>query len=531
MINANINNASASRLKAQIELFNSSTLLATCTCADNLKEFVVERLGENGKFFGFGVCHKSTIQLIDLYRDLPIEGADTIKISYVDDDGALVYPYPDLRVTEVNRDEKNNTISTTVFDALERAAAHTVEELALESFTLEEFAQAAAALLGCVGAEFSGVPATILQEVYEEGAANFEGTEKLRAALDAVAEATQTIYYINNENKLIFKRLDASGAAVESITKSKYFELTTGEAKVLAAICSATELGNNITASTGAAGVTQYVRENPFYMLRADTELAEILENAVAAVGGLSIAPFSCDWLGNVLLEIGDKIELTAENDSLIYSYLLNDSITYDGTLTQISAWEYTESSAESYDNPTSLGEALNQTFARVDKVNKRIELVTGQTENNTTSIATLEVNTKGINASVIDIQKAVKANQENTEGELDTIRKEVSAKMSAEDVTIAITTELDNGVDKVTTSTGFTFDDTGLNISKSDSEISTNISEDGMSVSRSGAEVLRADNTGVKAENLHATTYLIIGTNSRFEDYDGNRTGCFWIG
>ena len=24
---------------------------------------------------------------------------------------------------------------------------------------------------------------------------------------------------------------------------------------------------------------------------------------------------------------------------------------------------------------------------------------------------------------------------------------------------------------------------------------------------------------------------YLIIGTNSRFEDYGSDRTGCFWIG
>jgi len=43
---------------------------------------------------------------------------------------------------------------------------------------------------------------------------------------------------------------------------------------------------------------------------------------------------------------------------------------------------------------------------------------------------------------------------------------------------------------------------------------------------------VLTANNTGVDAKNLHATTYLIVGANSRFEDYDDNsRTGCFWIG
>ena len=86
--------------------------------------------------------------------------------------------------------------------------------------------------------------------------------------------------------------------------------------------------------------------------------------------------------------------------------------------------------------------------------------------------------------------------------------------------------------MNKVTTTTGFTFNQNGLTISKSNVDITTNISEDGMRVSKGGQVVLTADNNGVEALNLHATTYLIIGNNSRFEDYDnGSRTGCFWIG
>ena len=102
---------------------------------------------------------------------------------------------------------------------------------------------------------------------------------------------------------------------------------------------------------------------------------------------------------------------------------------------------------------------------------------------------------------------------------------------MTSESVQIAINKALENGVDKVSTSTGFTFDDTGLTISKSDSEMSTLIDDDGMKVSKNEEEVLTADNTGVNAINLTARQYLIIGTNSRFEDYGDSRTGCFWIG
>ena len=106
---------------------------------------------------------------------------------------------------------------------------------------------------------------------------------------------------------------------------------------------------------------------------------------------------------------------------------------------------------------------------------------------------------------------------------------------MSAEDIQFQIKSELSNGVTNVTTSTGFTFNEEGLTIAKSGSEMKTNIDEDGMSVYRDNQEVLTADNTGVTAYNLHARTYLIVGENSRFEDFtsiDGEaRTGCFWIG
>lgn len=55
------------------------------------------------------------------------------------------------------------------------------------------------------------------------------------------------------------------------------------------------------------------------------------------------------------------------------------------------------------------------------------------------------------------------------------------------------------------------------------------------MYVTRSEEEILTANNEGVNAINLTARQYLIIGKNSRIEDYtngtDGNRTACFYIG
>lgn len=85
------------------------------------------------------------------------------------------------------------------------------------------------------------------------------------------------------------------------------------------------------------------------------------------------------------------------------------------------------------------------------------------------------------------------------------------------------------NGVNKVTTEIA-RLDKYGLTVSQDGSEMETNINHDGMIISRNNEEVLVANNQGVDAQNLHATTYLIIGENSRFEDW-GNYTACFWIG
>ena len=100
---------------------------------------------------------------------------------------------------------------------------------------------------------------------------------------------------------------------------------------------------------------------------------------------------------------------------------------------------------------------------------------------------------------------------------------------MSAEDVKIEIQKEIANGSNKVTTSTGFTFNENGLTVDKSDSEMSTNINENGMIITKNNETVKTANNKGVQAKNLYATTYLIVG-NSRFESYKGNRTGCFYV-
>lgn len=514
-------------IRARVELYDNSTLLDIYKYTDNLKEFSIERVGANNKFFGYGICQRLNTKLIDTNREISITTANTLEVSFgVGCD--YMYAFPVFKVSEVHRDEDTNELSITAYDAIYNASSISISSLGLPTeYTLEYLARLCATALKCPF-RLINVDDGAFDTPYANNA-NFNGSETLREVLDYIAEVTQTIYYINNNWELTFKRLDITGDSVFTIDKQRYFTLDSSTNRRLTKIVHATELGDNVGAALEESGTTQYIRNNPLWDLRED--IGTLVENALAAVGGLTINQFECEWRGNFLLEIGDKIELVTKDDNTVMSYVLDSVMTYNGALVEYTQWHYEDNDTETEYNPATLGESLKQTFARVDKANKQIELLISDTEANKEELSTLKLNTDSISGTVTQIQNNVNNELSGINDSIETLTNQVSATMTAEQVKIEISAELSNGVDKVTTNTGFTFDDTGLTVSKSDSEMSTQITEDGMKVYRNDDAVLTANNSGVNAVNLHATTYLIIGTNSRFEDFGENRTGCFYIG
>lgn len=683
-------------IKAKIDLFDGTTKKTTFTGSDKIKKFQIERAGDEGKFFGFGVSQKLELELLDKNRELNIVKGNIFDVYLTAD--TTYTKILSCEVDSIKRDEKTNGLTITAYDTLYRASGHQVKDLTLTTpYTIKDFCEACGAKLGV---SVKGINTFTLS--YPNGA-NFDGAETLREALDMVAEATQTIYFMDSTNSLVFKKLDKAGANLLTIDKNIYFEYKNNGPRVLKTICSTNELGDDVSESGTTGDATQFVRDNAFWELRDD--ITDLVHNAVVAVSGLSISQFECKWRGNFFLEIGDKIQILGKDNSSAITYLLNDTLVYNGGLNQTSSWKYKDS-GETASNPTSLGDAIKQTYAKVDKQNKEITLLasevrtqteaikktvkqvdveyylstssstptggtwsteappweenkymwsrqkitytdgtfairnatciagakgadgkdgtdgkpgtdgapgrgitsvsteyyisTSETElaggswsetqptweegkyiwtrskivyNNPTSteyttavcdatwkeinaiqgeqktiitdVAELKVakdsitasvsqiteNQSGLNSALTDLQNAF-TDQNNTNAEqFDTLTQKVESSMTADQVHLAISTELSKGVDKVTTSTGFTFNEAGLTISKTDSEISTNIDEDGMSIYKNNEEVLTADNTGVTQINATIKQYLIVGKNSRFEDYGSDRTGCFWIG
>ena len=168
------------------------------------------------------------------------------------------------------------------------------------------------------------------------------------------------------------------------------------------------------------------------------------------------------------------------------------------------------------------------------EDIESDMSIIKSETKSIKESVSSLTLGADSISASVKSLEESVTNTTNGLSSDISRIQDQVNLAMTSSDVKLEIQKEMSKGVNKVSTSTGFTFDDKGLMINKSDSEMSTQITEDGMKIYKNNEVMLTANNQGVDAKNLHATTYLIIGGNSRMEDFIENgskRTAIFWIG
>lgn len=530
-----INNSAVRSVTATAYLCDEThNVVTTFLHTNRIVSIDITRLGESNKFFGFGITHKLNLKLIDINRELNITTDNNIVIK-IDNTS-----YPSFFVTEVHRDEVTNELSITGYDYLYFLSNHTVSELDLpNAYSIKDFV----GKVTTFGRTKYGLGSEVLAEnnellnISHEGTINFDGTETIREALTSASEFAGCVYYLTREsglNKINFVPLGYNEEI--HVDKDEYFTLTVKDNRKLAGITHATELGDNVSVKASYTGTTQVIRNNPFLELRNDVNT--ILETLFTTYGGMVMGQFNLEWRGSAEhSKTGVKLSYTEKNGDIGFGYLINDTIHYNGALKEKTEWAYdTTQDEELESNPSSLGEALKNTFARVDKVNKEITLVAQNVEEANAQISQIQIDTGEIKATVESNKEESAGYIDDLNISIDNLVKRVDASLSDEAFKVQIETAINSGViDEVTTSTGFTFNEVGLTVSKLNKEMTTTITEDGMTVYKDDEALLVANNTGVVARNLHAETYLIIGENSRFEDFTNTkneaRTGCFWIG
>lgn len=498
----------------------------------DLIEVKVDRAGQ-GKLFGFGVSNKATIKIRDINRERVIPKDTKVRIlftagpniTYTSAGSAI----PNLYVKEVSRDETTNELTIIAYDKLYEANTLKISELECEDYTIAGLLDGIKNGLGISGFTFPIVNnLSNLKKLLPEEA-NIDGTETVREILDDLAEVILGYYHINYSNKITFVR----DGSQRWVNKSDYFNLDIGEEVVCNEVGHITELGDNISyKSETKTGIPQYIRDNVFFnnateytITYFETEIAEMVDHSNRYVGCI---PYKVEWRGDFSLEPFDKLRVEAKDGSYINLDIINDTFFYNGGFKHTASWTFTPEEATTT-APTSIGDIITQTTARVDKVNKEITLLASEAEANREEIASIKINTESINASV----KAVEESTQNALENMDNTIAEMESRLTqtADNLNISFTQKIDN-IDSITTSTGYTFNRDGLTVSKDTSDITTTITENGMTVSKLNEPVLTANNDGVLAENLQANNFLIIDGKTRFEYMSGTqRIGCFWIG
>ena len=196
----------------------------------------------------------------------------------------------------------------------------------------------------------------------------------------------------------------------------------------------------------------------------------------------------------------------------------------------------YTNPSSTSYTTPIydSSWEAINEIQADANNAM--------YVANNATATAANASDTaRKAQESANNIQEQVNELQTDTEKVITEIKKTVETTQTNSQYAINIAQSIiENGVTKLDTKTGFTFDEKGLTIEKTGAKAKTTLNEIGLDVKDNTGHAQESllfagydsetGETVVKSKNMTVEKYLTMGKYSRVEDYETG-TGIFYMG
>ncbi len=317
--------------------------------------------------------------------------------------------------------------------------------------------------------------------------------------ITAVCELNGVFGHINRQGQFAYKSLEESFC--EELDKRRYItcEYEDFETSLISRLQVRQEQ-NDIGVIVGEGNNTYIIEDNFLVYGKEPADLEEIANKTFEKIRLIQYRPMSVSLRGNLCIEVGDSILVHTRNKD-VASYILQRTIkgiqSLRDTFSAEGVYEYAE---------------------KINSVNKEVKQLRGK-------VNSLEKTVEKTVAKIADVENEISTTITQT---VDSLKVEIES--AAQDVG-NLKEEVNKNTDNIN-KTAFEFDTEDLTIKKSGSEMETRISEDGMIVKKSGNDVLIANNKGVQAYDLHAKSYLIIGNNSRLEDYnEGRRTACFWIG
>lgn len=375
-----------------------------------------------------------------------------------------------------------------------------------------------------------------------------------RDVLERVTQATLTTAFIK-ENKLYFCAV--SDEVVQRLDKSYISDLVIKEkfGPVNALVIGRGSVEDNVEARDDENIATNgrcEIRFDENELIEYQRE--EVIDSMFEQVSGLEYYSFEGSDLGVTWLEPCDCIELGDREDNFYKSYYLKANIKITtGISSDIGADLIDETNTEY--KVTTKEEKKNLKVERLAKKNEGLiqDIIKEQTETSeklTQHEQTIDGIVTTVSETKTELAKDIHNNYQEIiqkfdstvqEDDLVAIRNQVQTIQNNSEYAINIAEEMQlNGVSKVKTEVGYTFDSNGLTIEKNNAETKSKLNETGLEImdaTGSSDEVLlkagydsETGETIVKSKNMAVEKYLCIGTNSRIEDFEDG-TAIFYTG
>ena len=268
------------------------------------------------------------------------------------------------------------------------------------------------------------------------------------------------------------------------------------------------------------AGENVYIVEgNPLLAAQNGQSLLGIAQSLYTQLSSVSYTPCQVRVPRSTNVCPGEIIQIQGRGDNLITAYVMERKRTGKTDTLQCSGLHRRS------DGAVSAAYSYQALSGKVLRLQRDVDGLQVENKNAAGSLSQLALDLDGIRTQV-------KTQQETADG----VKSQLtSLNQTNRDLQIRIQSIQENGTQKVTTATGYTFDDNGLHITKSGEEMENKLDNTGMYVKRSGQVILQANNQGVKARDVEVSNFLKVGSHARFETYfdgtDSRRTACFWIG
>ncbi len=353
---------------------------------------------------------------------------------------------------------------------------------------------------------------------YEFKQPNFSETITDRGVLAALAEIGGGIAIFDYNGQLEIK----TQYDTEHIIERKKYEKLSYEREIIinTVVLGRDGVNNDIVypETIETERVEAKILDNPF----VDLYREEMIEDVANYVIGTSYVPFNIEgFVDGYMYELNDSITVIDKNNNQFTATLLSLENT-SRIKSKITA-PGLENKKTEYKLAGSSRQGLDQVKLDVDHVKQEITAVASHME---TIDVTVENNYQEVISKFDDyapVSDVVTLENSVTQFQNDTYTKtEINTKLT------------DGSVTKVNTISG-TFDENGMHYERSGAPTATTINHVGVEVegSTSGEELLFAgydesiQQTIVRTENLTVRKYLVVGENSRIEDYE-NGGGIF---